>query len=386
MFRITIRAICIVSLVCYLGASGASGQNFFNMTEDVGRGFGDSWNRYAWSMESFGGKTYVGTWNVQADYVAMAQAIKNGDLADLISGGGDPLAFTGLLASQGGEIWRHDGGQNWTKVLDSPAENQGFRKMVVHDGNLVAATANYQAGAEIIYSQNGTFWTNIAGGPLNNPDNTSIRTMLSQGNMLYVGTENSNGAELWAYNSDTDVWTQKEVFAQDTAVAEIATFGGKMYVGTWDFGDTYRLHCSADTDNWQEVTPQFAGSDQLENWGVMQLREFKNKLYLGTVNYVNGFTLLRSDTPDDDASWEVITTDGMGDPDNAYTWAGAEFDGKLYIGTFNHGLRVCGGASTLRCRCHWTAGHSFWPARTGSTGIPWWTTASARRSPTASAR
>jgi hypothetical protein len=90
---------------------------------------------------------------------------------------------------------------------------------------------------------------------------------------------------------------------------------------------------------WKNVTPEFDGAEDLHNFGVMQLREFDGQLYLGTVNYFEGFTLLRSCSPNDPDAWEVITTDGMGDPDNAYTWSGAVWQGKFYIGTFNHGIR-----------------------------------------------
>jgi len=163
--------------------------------------------------------------------------------------------------------------------------------------------------------------------------------MLSHNGLLYVGTENTNGAELWTYNSASAAWTKRNTFAEDAAVAELAVYDGRMYAGTWDFADSYKLHCSDDTNAWNDVTPVFPGSDSLSNLGVMQLRDFKGKLYLGTLNYVDGFTLLRSDTPESASAWEVITTDGMGNPDNAYTWASEEFAGKMYIGTFNHGLR-----------------------------------------------
>ena len=76
----------------------------------------------------------------------------------------------------------------------------------------------------------------------------------------------------------------------------------------------------------------------LSNLGVMKLIEFDGQLYLGTVNYENGFTLMRSATPSEMSSWEIISTDGLGDMSNAYTWTLEVFQDQLMLGTFNSGL------------------------------------------------
>jgi hypothetical protein len=49
---------------------------FENLTQNIGRGFGDSWNRYTWSMGELNNQVYVGTWNVQLDYKAIAEELK----------------------------------------------------------------------------------------------------------------------------------------------------------------------------------------------------------------------------------------------------------------------------------------------------------------------
>jgi hypothetical protein len=87
--------------------------------------------------------------------------------------------------------------------------------------------------------------------------------------------------------------------------------------------------------------------------GVMEIRLFKDYLYVGVLSFVRGFALIR--TPMTNANdlktlsaddWEVITMDGFQKEqaeqledcndrvDNDYTWASAEVNGIYFIGTF----------------------------------------------------
>lgn len=309
---------------------------FENLTADIGRGFGDNMNRYSWSMKEFNGHVYVGTWNVQFDWPKLVGLIQSGNIGDII-GGGNPLEGISLLQSNGGEIWRNDGGQNWTKVYKASPDDSGFRIMTEYKGKLYTGTQNNN-GANILYSHNGASWNELTGGPLGNKDNISIRTMTTHNGQLYVGTENNKtGGELWSYNGANGTWKLQGKFAGDPSVAELAVHNNKLYIGTWDFSDSYKLYKKTG-DSFKDVTPVFSGSDQLNNLGVMKLMDFKGQLYLGTVNYRDGFTLLRTSSPNDPNGWEVITTNGLGDKSNAYSWSMKEFNGELYLGTFNDGL------------------------------------------------
>jgi hypothetical protein len=327
---------------------------FENLTVDVGRGFGDNWNRYAWSMEEFNGQVYVGTWNTQPDYPAIFTALINGDI-DFNSD--NPLEGFSFLDSKGGEIWRHDGGQDWTRVYEAPDYDAGFRKMIEYNGALYAATAsNESTEAANIYcysydDADGWKWSELTGGPLADLNNNSIRTMTVDNGLLYVGTENNaTGGQLWTYDGNGSGWEQKGAgqFDIDPALGQVAVFGNneenkeaEIYVGTWDFADNYKLFMSNDGgigNSFVDVTPVFDGSESLMNMGVMKLVEFGDHFYLGTVNYLGGFTLLRTTDPSNPNGWEVITRDGFGDPDNAYAWSMQVFDNTLYLGTFNSGL------------------------------------------------
>ncbi len=317
--------------------AGTYDSDFVNLTSDIGRGFGDNMNRYAWAMSEFKGNVYVGTWSAQLDYPALINAARNGQINLDTLGGGSILEGIGYIQSTGGEIWRYSGGKNWTRVYDSPTPaDTGFRIMSEYKGALYAGSANSTTGTSLLRTADGVNWENLTGGPLTNKDNNSIRTLATFNGNLYVGTENNKtGGELWAYNGNT--WTKKYT-SSDPSVAELQVYKDKLYLGTWNFNDTFHFFESANGANFNNVTPSFPGSGGLANLGVMKLAEYKGNFYLGTVNYRDGFTLLKTSNPSNPSGWEVITINGLGDKSNAYSWALQEYKGKLYLGTFNDGL------------------------------------------------
>lgn len=313
---------------------------FENLTEDIGRGFGSTWNRYAFSMAEYGDQVYVGTWNIQIDYPGLVEAAKNGQLIEdltLLAQGGNALKGIKYITSTGAEIWRNDGEQAWTQVhKDLTDGDTGYRQMIEYNGRLYAGSANSTGGTNLIVSDdNGENWTvakNFG------EENNSIRTMVVNDGKLFIGTENNEtGGELWSIDNGTSTMVHK--FTEDSSVAALTVYGGKMHVGTWDFTDGYALYREGDgSDPFDNITPTFPGSGELANLGVMKLIEFKGELYLGTVNYENGFTLLKTTDTGTTGGWQVISTDGLGDSDNAYAWSMVEWNGKLYIGTFNSGI------------------------------------------------
>ena len=123
----------------------------------VGRGFGDVWNKYAWSMKSFNGGMVVGTKNAFYDVTevlnpsdAIQQCLDSNfyqvtpihsqiacmELFAAPNSGTSPAAADTRFA----EIWRFDYvKKSWTKVFDegnAPDSSQGFRYMETHNGKL----------------------------------------------------------------------------------------------------------------------------------------------------------------------------------------------------------------------------------------------------------
>jgi hypothetical protein len=308
-------------------------------------------------MDEFNGKVYVGTWNVQLDYQAIAQELKTSfanqrtvegvvaelqkSISNLSSGSGSILEGIRFITSKGAEIWRNDGGQQWTQVYQANKNDTGFRIIQNYDGYIYAGTANSNTGAEVLRSKDGINWEKCPGWTPSSVNN-SVRTFGTYNGELYLGTENESGGELWKFNKTDQKWNQVTKFKNDTSVAELIVYkdksgNSKLGVGTWDFKDSYNFY-TGDGNSFVSKTPVFQGSSELQNLGVMKLIEYKGDLYLGTVNYRDGFTLLRTKDPDNPNGWQVISTNGLGDKSNAYTWSMTEFNGKLYMGTFNDGL------------------------------------------------
>lgn len=284
--------------------------NFQNLTASIGRGFGDADNRYSWSVIEDNNQLFVGTLNLET----------------------------------GGEVWRTSLNQtNWTNLLDFGSEVDGVRELVSYQNQLYAFTTG-QPSTEpdgFVSSDNGNSWTEITGGPLDSIVNESIRTSIIYNDLLYVGTVDTSGAEVWSYDG-TD-WTLEKKFSEDIeTVSEFIEFDGELYVGAWNnFGSYFFTGENFDVD----VTPSFRRPFDVNNGGVLDTEIFQGQLYLSTWNFVNGFSLFRTSDPLT-GQWEIVTRNGFGDRDNAYGWDMAVYDDpltpqdgdELYLGVFNTGF------------------------------------------------
>ena len=231
-----------------------------NTRKPVGRGFGDVWNKYAWSMKDFAGGMVVGTKNAFYDVTEVLNP--SGAVQDCLdsnfyqvtpihsqiacmelfaapNSGASPAAADTRFA----EIWRFDyAKKTWTKVVDEYPEmgSQGFRYMETHNGKLyvgsdlgafITGVDLYDGGpynwsfpgSQLLVSTDGKNFSRVLscdgpGTPCNsttgadNPYgligayptyagavNTSIRALASYKGELYVGTFNVGGGQLWAY-------------------------------------------------------------------------------------------------------------------------------------------------------------------------------------------
>jgi hypothetical protein len=336
------------------------------------RGFGSGLNKYSWSSTTFNDDIYIGTFNVNLDIEALPEYISqlgnapNPDLAQLDAfrriWSGSPIT-----PSDGAEIWRYDG-TDWKQVYKASPEDVGFREMTEYNGYIYAGSANgpngpepgkltYSspplapgpegytvdyltpevAGTALIRSADGVTWEEVNGGPGDNVFNSSNRTMVEIDGELWLGTENILGPEVWSWDGTN--WTRRDTQPiGGLAVGEIAEYNKQVYLGGW--GGALLQKIDKSTGALTNLTPNLTGIN--DNEGVMQLFEYKGFFYLGTVNYEDGFTLLRTSNPDDPDSWQEITRDGFesegfpgGTHYNAYSWSTQIIDGVLYMGTFN---------------------------------------------------
>ncbi|MAY46765.1 MAG: hypothetical protein CML65_16110 [Rhodobacteraceae bacterium] len=359
-----------------------------DLTEDVGAGFGDASNKYAWSGYMFDGngdgvdELYIGTWNVQPDIPGALNAFLRVDAmggTDALRDSGDlsSLAlddFASPLKSEGGEIWQYDfTTQAWTEVLDASHDglddgDPGFREIKEFNGKLYAATARpanmSDNTTKMFVSDDGVTWTEIQGGPLDPENgNSSIRTMqVVQGpdgaDVLIVGTSNYDAdAQIWTY-SDDGTWTYVASMEPDTISDFFVDEDGDLYVTTWNGYEMHKVDLAqAGTDAaLTDVTPDYSDTAGPETeLGIIEITYFEGYYYVGSANYA-GTSLIRTQTLDDPDSWEVITTDGfvtygdgqdipalgddladLGITSIGYTWQMYDLDGYLYIGTFTIG-------------------------------------------------
>lgn len=363
----------------------------------VGRGFGDVWNKYAWSMQDFGGGLIVGTKNAWYDAARLATYLDvppSSPAAQCTQDPSNPIPplFRPILCAElfespaqtaparpttdtrFAEIWRLDySKKSWRRVRDDTA-SQGFRVMATHGGQLYVGSdlGSFVAGVDLksggagawnfpgvrlLKSTDGVTFTEVpcgpaVGGPCNSatgsptimPDvNVSIRSMASYNGKLYVGTFNPMGGELWSYASDTG-WARVKKFAPDAqtqyhaAVTELAVFNNRLYLGLGASPSDY-LHVYDGTQ--VSAVPNLPPPSSSNGAGVLKLfPSAKGVLLVGTVDFAKGFGLYTLDTA---GNFGIVTSSGFGDPMaplnlNAYPWSIAEINGRTFLGTFNTGI------------------------------------------------
>lgn len=266
----------------------------------VGRGMGDPWNKYAWSMKDYSGGMVVGTKNGYFDYAQIADLMGNPSnplnacYTDPGMVAAVPEIYRGLACLElysGGngartnfaEIWRFDYNKKvWGKMRDEQDAGtlgQGFRIMQKHGGKLyvgsdlgsfimgVTLGANSTGiwnfpGSRVLVSSDGQSFTPLAscapGAPSPNPCNagsnttpympftainTSFRAMASYGTKLYLGTFNYSGGELWSYDpavSSGSPWTPLAKY-QDSANPVCSGIWSGKCTGVYSIGVTELL-------------------------------------------------------------------------------------------------------------------------------------------------
>lgn len=397
-----------------------------------GKGFGDPWNKYAWSMKDYKGKMYVGTKSSFYDLTRLSsppppvgcapepasipEEVTTQSALDLIPPLYQPLVvlelfdsarnFDGALdrtntagASSGrAEIWSYNyQNENWSKssleTLEGGNTSQGFRVMENHADKLYSGSdlGSFIMGVELgsvtssggegdcdITTYSGDFpgsrlvvtdgsdWMDvpcepsdaaIKDGPCTSAEdvaitelmdmdvNTSFRALASHDGDLYLGTFNFTGAELWKYEenaSPEDAWTLVEKFdglsdriPYSPAITELISYRGKLMVGIgFDAGMSpsgYLFEYSEDQVSPVEGLPSAEGASSVLKLMVSD----SGDLYVGLVDFNGGADLL---VYRPDSGWDAITTDGFGTNSNVYVWAMQEFEGKIYLGTFNTNL------------------------------------------------
>ena len=346
---------CAVSLfvICLVMAPSADSKplTYENTTACVGKGFGDQWNKYAWSMADFNGHMYVGTSNV---HYALFDALNDPQFLmclAMLPPGNNPLQLLACMCpranpqipfdycyqgNNGAAIWRYDYcTEMWERVYkEDPYTGGGFRKMMVYNNRLYASTASGGIGgigAHLIVTKNGVDWTAVPNPPEMTPT-FSFRALAVYADLLYVGTD---AGEIWSYDGVN--WQFITVLAGGGSfggILELAVFNNLLYAGTpGPIG--FAVYAIDAANAVTDVTPPaiLDGVDltTLQNIGTAKLYAYKDKLLMGTANFYDGFTFLAYDG----VMWEIISIDGLGNERNTYVWSIEEFEKIAYMATFN---------------------------------------------------
>ncbi|MBP9702462.1 fibronectin type III domain-containing protein [Candidatus Woesebacteria bacterium] len=179
-----------------------------NVYAGLGNSDGDGevwrWNGSAWTK--LGGDSVGSGWTTAEGDIVMGLVYNNSTL------------FAGVSDAGGNTtMWSHNG-TSWTRMGGGGVNNswgffnlQSVETMTVSNGYLYAGTGVTVAGNALVWRFDGTSWNMVGGNGLNSSwaVNTyeSVLSMVHYAGNLYVGLGTSaNDAEVWRYNGST--WTQ----------------------------------------------------------------------------------------------------------------------------------------------------------------------------------
>ena len=296
-------------------------------------GFGDRTNQYAWSMITFNNSLYIGTLNV-----------KNGVI------GIEAFSVGKLFETNGAQIYKgnvlNNGTYSWQCVLSKGNGNHwnfGVRNLKVVNNYLYGVTGNYMTGFELWQTNDGINWKIIISNGFDNRDNDSGRGLIAYKNYLYIGVNNGQtGGKIYRRQLQTDgdfvMGSEWEIITNNGFddpsniwFSGFAEYIGYLYVGTFN-RDGMQLFRSINGTYFENIF--INGNGDKNDWNAMKLYVFQSRLYIGTMNIVNGASLWRN-VDDDGKVFETVFTSGNTDRYNSYVWQMVEYNDRLYVGTLN---------------------------------------------------
>lgn len=343
------------------------------------QGFGDRQNSWAWAMQWWRGKLYVGTnrsWGcVQIRSVNLGNPVlfpyppRDPDIECTQDPDDLPLQA---------EIWRYTPQtQTWERVYQSPndvaipehpgkytARDFGYRDMAVfREPN--GTEALYVSGVStrsihpgvppprLLRSTDGVAFAPISQAPgtvLGDLDADGFRSLVVYKDHLYVvaGTLFGDGVLLEAANPAEGNNAFRQVTPDGMRMFEMAVFAGQLYLGLHDRETGYAV-VKTDTAGvppytFSPVVTQGGFRQVASSKTVLSMAVFRGQLYVGTDRPAE---LLRIN-PDD--TWDLIMgagrdtpqghkepLSGMGDgfdqPFNGHVWRMEQYGDQLFVGT-----------------------------------------------------
>lgn len=263
------------------------------------------------------------------------------------------LMFAGTLAA--------DGPTKWTKVA-SGFGSSGIWSLASFNHMLYAGSYDIN-GAQLWRSANGMNWTQAMTGGFGSLNNAGIDHMLSFQGMLYVGTEVDvgTGGEVWRSADGTNWAKVVSSGFGDVINAEVfrfTTYNSNLYASTYvsgTHGSQIWRSATGNQGNWNVVETN--GFGDTNNIVMPSSAVYNGYLYMGTWNKVTGTEVWRTS---DGTNWTQVNSNGFGSSGNKVTSALTSFNGYLYAGTY--GASDATGHQVWRCSaCNgtdWTAVYS----------------------------
>ncbi|MGD9101423.1 MAG: hypothetical protein PVF45_13160, partial [Anaerolineae bacterium] len=267
--------------------------------------------------------------------------------------------------NDGGQVWKSLDGRTWTQVgldgLVGDADNVGMRALAVHEGALYASVENsVDAGRVYRWSATGAAWEQVSLDGFGSPNNEMVLTLASFDGSLYAGTYNGiERPKVFCYTGVGTNWDNVSPPDADFEIANIAidamtVYSDHLYIGTQNEsgGEIWRY----DGATWEPVTTDGFGSPN--NDSVWSLQAFDGYLYAGLQNPAEGSEVWRSQSGAS-GDWTQVNQNGFGrnmvnDATNAGVRALTVWNGRLYAGTYN-----------------WASGGEVWRTANGAAQEDW---------------
>jgi hypothetical protein len=247
--------------------------------------------------------------------------------------------YFGTGGQNGGQLWRTADGSQWERVGAQvfSADDQNCIPLGVQGGNLIVAMDNYQNGARV-WSYDGTAFTRINTDGFSE-DGVSFSTgAVMDGKVnVVLSRRNQNTQEPvipLVYEGGSNWTLGPKGFGDDNnlGVHVIYADSGFVYAGTDNVngGQVWRF----DGTSWSQVN---IGSISVPANNLVLAFPWQGQLWVGTSNAINGPPTgpAKIYKQKSDGSFDAITTDGFGYPDNGIVFPSAVFEGQLLAGTFN---------------------------------------------------
>lgn len=234
----------------------------------------------------------------------------------------------------GAQVWRTANGSTWTQVQSGgigDTHNTAIASMAADDDFYLYLGTENSAGAEV-WRTDGSTWTQINTNGFGDGNNTIAWSLGVDWYKLYVGTLNgANGADVWYYDQST--WTQLSAgLGANPANTIVSSLSARpdLAAGTWNQATGAQVWSyDSIAKAWTRLDAD--GPTPSNNWSARSMVRFKKDLYLGTFNSAGGAQVWRYDG----ANWARMANNGFGDSHNVGISSLFAYRDYLYAGTEN---------------------------------------------------